>query len=153
MATLAFQERLRRVVEKPTARKYSPRVGGTIEVSLNGRIQLAKGEWTYSLGGISRKSVLGIGGQFEGYVETPVPGYIEGEITDRSDMALDDLVKMTNASVYLTLANDKVIVLHRAFFAGEAVGHTDEGNISVRFEGIAHEVRNTAAAYQPDAGD
>jgi hypothetical protein len=48
---------------------------------------------------------------------------------------VDALVSMKDATVTLTLANDKVIVLRGAFFAGEGTGNTDEGNIGVRFEG------------------
>lgn len=132
---------------------YSKRVGGLIEVSVNGVLHLAKGEWSYGLGGFVRESVIGIGGQFEGYTEKPTVGFIEGEITDRSDMALEDLKKLTNGLVVLTLANGKVIALGKALLAGEATGHTGEGNITVRFEGVAHEVRTQGAVYQPAAGD
>lgn len=117
------------------------RVGGIISVQINGEIYNAKGNWTYNLGRPKRESVVG-SDALHGFKETPQVAFIEGEITDRSEMDLDKLVTAKDATITLQLANDKVIVLREGFFAGEGTGNTEEGNIQVRFEGAsAEEVR------------
>jgi len=114
------------------------RVGGIIELKIDGKIQSAKGNFTYNLGRPLRESVIGAD-TVHGYKETPQAAFIEGEITDREDLSLEELVTTTDATVYLRLANTKVIVLRNAWFAGEGTGNTEEGNIAVRFEGMSGE--------------
>jgi hypothetical protein len=110
------------------------RRGGIIQVQINGEVQDAKGSWSYNLGRPVRESIIGAD-RPHGYKETPQPAFIEGEITDRGTLDVAALVSIANATVTLTLANGKVVVLRGGFFAGEGTGNTDEGNIGVRFEG------------------
>jgi len=44
------------------------------------------------------------------------------------------MVKQRNVTVTLKLANDKVIILRNAWFAGEGTVTTEEGEIAVRWE-------------------
>ena len=77
-----------------------------------------------------------------GYTEKPQIPFIEGEITDRNELNLKDLVTLVDATVTLELANGKVIMLREGWYAGEGTGNTDEGNIALRIEGMsAEEVR------------
>jgi hypothetical protein len=115
------------------------RVGGIIQLQTNGVLQNAKGEFSYNLGRPKRKAVVGAD-KVHGFTEEPQAGFIEGEITDRSDLDLDALVKLEDATVTLQLANGKVIMLRHAYYAGDGTGHTGEGNVDVRFEGDAEEV-------------
>ena len=114
------------------------RVGGIIELKIDGAIYNAKGNFTYNLGRPMREGVIGADA-VHGFKETPQVAFIEGEITDRADMSLDSLTGTTGATVYLRLANGKIIVLRDAWFAGEGTGNTEEGNIAVRFEGMSGE--------------
>lgn len=114
------------------------RVGGIIELKIDGQIHSAKGNFTYNIGRPKRDAVIGADA-VHGFKETPQVAFIEGEITDRQDLSLESLVKTENATVYLRLANSKLIVLREAWFAGEGTGNTDEGNIGVRFEGKSGE--------------
>lgn len=114
------------------------RVGGIIEVKIDGAIMSAKGNWTYNIGRPLREAVVGADG-VHGYKETPQVAFIEGEITDRDTLSLESLVTLTDATVYLRLANGKLIVLRNAWFAGEGTGNTEEGNIAARFEGMSGE--------------
>jgi hypothetical protein len=70
-----------------------------------------------------------------GYKEVPQVPFIEGKITDSSDLDLAELCDVVDATVTLELANGKVIVLRDAWYAGEGTVDTDEGEIGVRFEG------------------
>lgn len=114
------------------------RRGGIIQVQVNGEIQDCKGSWTYNLGRPKRDAVVG-SDTVHGFMEKPQVAFIEGEITDRGTLDLDDLVTTEGASVTLRLANGKVIALRDAWYASEGTGNTEEGNIGVRFEGKSAE--------------
>ena len=117
------------------------RVGGIIEFKANGELYSAKGSFTYNLGMPKRDPVVGSDG-VHGYKEMPQPPKIEGTITDRSDMDLQALLVLNDATITLRLANGKIIVLREAFYAGEGDVTTEEGEIQVLFHGTsAEEVR------------
>lgn len=116
----------------------SQRRGGLIQFQVAGVLQDAKGSFSYNLGRPLREAIVGADA-VHGYSEKPQVAYIEGEITDRGNLNLAELVSTTLATVTLELANGKVVVLRDAWFAGEGVGNTEEGNIAVRFEGASGE--------------
>lgn len=108
------------------------RVGGIIQVQVDGVLHQAKGEFSYNLGRPKREPVMGADGM-HGYKETPQPASLEGEITDRADLDLESFVGITAATVTLSLANGKTVVFPNAFYSGDGTGHTDEGNIDCKF--------------------
>lgn len=117
------------------------RVGGLISLKINGDIMFAKGNFTYNIGKPRKEGITGAD-RVHGYKETPQIPFIEGEITDRNEMSLEDLLNFKEETVTLELANGKVIVLRQAWYASEGTGNTEEGNIECRFEGMgAEEVR------------
>lgn len=117
------------------------RVGGIIEFKANGNLFSAKGSFTYNLGQAKRDPVIGHD-SVHGYKELPQAPRIEGAITDRSDLDLQALLNLQNATVTLTLANGKIIVLREAFYAGEGDVTTEEGEIQALFHGTsAEEIR------------
>jgi hypothetical protein len=109
------------------------RRGGIIQLQLNGEVYDAKGNFAYNLGIPMREAIPGAD-RIHGYKETPQVAFIEGEITDRQELDLATLVRTSDATITLTLANGKVIALRDAWFAGEGSGNSEEGNIAVRFE-------------------
>jgi len=116
----------------------SQRRGGLIQVQVNGEVFDAKGSWTYNLGRPMREAIIG-SDVVHGFKESPQTAFIEGEITDRGTLDLATLVTLQEATVTLSLANGKVIVLRDAWFAGDGTGNTDEGNVAARFEGSGAE--------------
>jgi hypothetical protein len=114
------------------------RRAGMIQVQVNGEIQDAKGNFSYNLGKPKREAMMGAD-RFHGYKEVPQVAFIEGQLTDRGSLDLAALVTAKNATVTLTLANDKTIVLGDAFFAGEGTASTEEAEIVVRWEGSGAE--------------
>jgi hypothetical protein len=114
------------------------RVGGVIELKVDGSILSAKGNFTYNLGRPKREAVVGAD-TVHGFKETPQACFIEGEITDHASVSLDALTRLENVTAYLRLANGKVIVLRDAWYAGEGTGNTEEGNLGLRLEGISAE--------------
>ena len=112
------------------------RRGGIIEVRTNGTLQDAKGSFTYNLGHPKKNGIVG-SDSVHGYSETPQIAYIAGKITDRQSLDLKALVTLEDTTVTLRLANGKTVVLHEAWYAGDGVGDSAEGEIDVRFESRA----------------
>ncbi len=113
-------------------------VGGTIYFKVDGDMYMAKGNFTYNLGKTKRSAVVGADGVHGYKAEHQVP-FIEGEITDESDLDLAGFLDLTGVTATLELANGKVIVLREAWNASDGTGNSDEGNISIRFEGMSCE--------------
>jgi hypothetical protein len=114
------------------------RVGGIIQLQIDGEIYNAKGAFDYNLGRPKRDAVVGHD-RVHGYKSLPQVPYIEGKVTDRGTMDLDKLVTSKGVTVTLELANGKVIVLRDAFYASEGKGNSEEGEIECRFEGMSAE--------------
>lgn len=112
------------------------RVGGIIQVEINGERQDAKGEWTYNLGRNKNTGVVGMDG-VHGHMSEPQLPFIEGKITDRRTLDLDGLLTIEDATVTLLPANGKRIVLRNAWYAGDGTVSTSEGEIEARFEGLS----------------
>jgi Phage tail tube protein len=109
------------------------RVGGMIDLKINGQMYQAKGNFTYNLGHPKKDAVVGAA-SIHGYTEKPQVPFIEGEITDNAGISLKALTTVTDATIQLTLGNGKILIMSGGWFAGEGTGNTDEGNIGVRFE-------------------
>lgn len=114
------------------------RVGGIIQVKVNGELYSAKGSFEYNLGIPKREMVVGSDG-VHGYKEMPQRNYIKGVFTDRGDISLKTLVSIREATVTLSLANGKVIVQRESAFVGDGNATTEEGEIEVEFSGISCE--------------
>lgn len=109
------------------------RVGGIIRVTVDGTEVRAKGDFTFNLGQPKREAVIGAGYP-HGYKETPQVAFIEGEVTDTTDLDLVALVSVTNSTVILELANSKSVVLRGAYYAADGEGTTQEGAVKVKWE-------------------
>lgn len=113
------------------------RKGGIIELNIDGDIYQCKGAFTYGLGKPTREAIVGHD-EVHGFKEIPTAPFIEGEITDSEDLQLDVLGAITNSTVTLRLANEKVIALRNAWCTNpDGLGaSTEEGTIKVKFEGL-----------------
>lgn len=109
------------------------RVGGIIRVTVDGVEVRAKGDFTYNLGIAKREAVIGAG-SVHGFKETPQASFIEGAVTDTADLDLAALMRVTNSTIILELANGKSVVLRQAYFAADGEGTTGEGEVKVRWE-------------------
>lgn len=117
------------------------RRAGTLFFKVDGTQHDAKGNFTYNLGKPKREGLVGAD-TVHGYKEMPQVPFIEGEITDRSDLDLEKLLNLDGVTVTLELANGKVVLLRDAWFAGDGNVGTEEANIQVRFEGLGGEEVN-----------
>lgn len=114
------------------------RIGGVIRIKADGVQYNAKGEFSYRVNPVKREMVVGAD-NVHGFKEDPQVPYIEGAITDRSSISLEEIQAIVDATITLDLANGKVIVLREACYASEGVVSTGEGEIEARFEGIEGE--------------
>lgn len=117
------------------------RVGGIIQVKVDGQLYQAKGAFDYDLGIPKKEGVVGMD-RVHGYKETPQVPYIEGSFTDSIDISFEKLAATTDATVTIDLANGKTVVLRNAWWASNSKGNSEEGEIEARFEGMsAEEIR------------
>ena len=114
------------------------RRAGRIQLYVNGTLIDAKGNWTYSLGGVSREAIVGAD-RIHGYREPVAIPMIEGVITDRSDLDVAAMRDLTDTTVQLILGNDKTMILRNAWAAGEWNQTTEEAEIEVSFQGLSAE--------------
>ncbi len=110
----------------------SQRKGGTIQLQVAGVLLDALGSFSYNLGHPMREDIVG-SDRVHGYTEKPQVAFIEGEITDRGTLDLGALIDTTLATVTLSLANGKTIMLRDAWYAGDGTGNTEGGNVAVKF--------------------
>ena len=115
------------------------RVGGTIYVKIDGVQRSAKGSFTYNFGIPKREPVIGSDLILAGYMESGQVAYIEGIITDQSDLDVNALQRLEDAVVTINLANGKNVALRDAYYAHDGGITTEAGEIPVRFEGPSAE--------------
>lgn len=116
----------------------SKRLAGLLELAINGTLYQAKGNFTYDLGIPKREAIVGAD-RVHGYKEMAKTPFIEGEITDASDLNLASFFQIEGATVTLKLANGKTVMLREAWYAGDGKAQTEEANIEARFEGMSAE--------------
>jgi hypothetical protein len=114
-------------------------IGGIISIQANGTVYAAKGDWTWNLGRPKRRVVKGSDNAAHGLVEEPQVAFIEGKITDRGDLDMDNLTALKDATVTLACGNGKLVILREAAYAAEGTGNTGEGEVDARFEGASGE--------------
>jgi hypothetical protein len=117
------------------------RVGGIIEIKVDGVLYAAKGSFTYNMGANKREAVVGAD-VVHGYKEMPQAAKLEGALTDRSDLDVKTILNLKGATATLSLANGKVIVFKDAWYSGDGNITTEEGEIELKMEAIsAEEIR------------
>lgn len=115
------------------------RVGGIIEILVDGVRFDAKGTFTYNKGTPVNAAVVGAD-RVHGHKSTPQAPMIEGATTHRFDLDITALTELDDATVVLRLPNKKSFVLRNAWYAGEGVGSTEEGEFPLKFEGLSADI-------------
>lgn len=111
---------------------------GILYFKRNGTVLDAKGNFTYNLGRVKRDAIVGAD-RVHGFKEVPQVPRIEGEITDKGDLSIADILNAEDDTITLEIRNGKTVVLKEAWFAGEGDIGTEEANIAVLFQGISCE--------------
>lgn len=115
---------------------------GVIFVKTNGRQVRAKGNFTLNSGGYTNTSVMGADGRRHGVSQQVRVAYIEGTISDASDVDVDEVTTIDGETATVELNNGKVFVLSNANYAGTGDLTTQEGEINFRLEGDRGEYIN-----------
>lgn len=116
----------------------SNRRAGRIQFYIDGQLADAKGNFSYSLGGVNRETIVGAD-RVHGYKETVMAAYVEGVITDRSDLDFAAMRELTDTTVQFIAGNGKTVVFRNAWFVGEGVQTSEEAEIQVRFDALSAE--------------
>lgn len=114
------------------------RRAGTVFVKVDARQFDAKGNFTYNLGGEKKTAIVGAD-RVHGFSAMPQASFIEGAITDASNLDVAAMMAVEDATVTLELANGKTVLLRNAWFASEGNITTEQGEIAVRWEGMSAE--------------
>lgn len=114
------------------------RRAGVLSLKIDSKIYDAKGSFSYNPGQEKREAIVGAD-RVHGFKSTPQVPFIEGEITDSSELDITALLNLDGVTATLELANGKVFVLRDAWYAGEGTVQTEEGNIQLRLEGMSGE--------------
>lgn len=116
-------------------------VGGTIYVRIGGEQQWAAGDWEYTLGLRKREPVM-LTDRLAGYAETPQTAMLKGTVIDHDGLDVAALLRLTDATITLDLANGKSVVFTQATQTGEGTIKANSGEIAVEFTAVsAEEVR------------
>jgi len=113
-----------------------PRIGGIAFVKVDGTQYPLRGNFTVSPSTTERNGVAGQDG-VHGYTELPRVPFIEGDISLTTDVSIDVIDAITEATVTAELANGKVYVLRGAWTKSAQELNTNEGLTRVRWEGLA----------------
>ena len=114
------------------------RVSGVAYLKVDGVQRKVIGNFTYNIGRPRKQMLVGHDG-VHGHSEMPQVPYIEGEIRDESELSLQELRDIDDATVTLELANGKTVILRNAIEASEGTVGTENANVQVRWEGLEGE--------------
>ena len=114
-------------------------IGGYGDVRFNDRTLLFKGEMTWGFQVFSKKGVVGRDGRHHGHVVEPKVSFIKGKFTYDGGVTIRELEAVTDATVSVTLADGRQLVLRGAYVAGDIVPGGDEAEVELTWEGEAGE--------------
>jgi len=112
------------------------RFAGLLFIYAGGRQLDARGKFKINPGKTKREGVAGQDG-VHGYKEMPVLPSIEGDLSLRANgITATELAEIENATITAAAANGTTYVLRNAWLATELSHDTEEGSVSVKFEGL-----------------
>jgi Phage tail tube protein len=112
------------------------RIAGVAYLKVDGDQYPLRGNFTVSPSAVER---AGIAGQdyVHGYSELPRVPYIEGDVSLRPEISIEDVEAITNATVTAELANGRTYVLREAWTRAAFDLNTHDGMTRIRFEGTS----------------
>lgn len=110
-------------------------IAGHLEITYNGNILNAVGNFTLNLGRPKREILVGPD-RVHGYSEMPQAPTISGEIRDSDKLTVDDILLMEDATVVATVANGKKYMYEGCTYTGDGNIETEEGKLQFECGGI-----------------
>lgn len=116
----------------------SNRVAGTTFVAVNGKTLSVRGSAKIGMGTELRTAVIGLDGihGMKGAFQVP---FIEVLVTNRNDLDLKAILAMENGTVTAQQPGGKSYALRDAWCASPGEVDLDEGQLTLRFEGMSIE--------------
>lgn len=108
------------------------RRAGIYQLTVNGNLYEVAGAATYNIGGEQRETLVGHD-SVHGFKAMPLAPFVEVDLRDAGTLNVRTLKDLTDASVIVSLANGKTIVLSGAWWEGSGDGNTEEATIAGRF--------------------
>jgi hypothetical protein len=103
-------------------------IAGFLEITYNGNVLNAVGNFTLNLGRPKREFLVGPD-RVHGYSEMPQAPSISGEIRDGSNLTADDILLMDDATIVASVANGKQYMFEGATYTGDGNIETEEGKL------------------------
>lgn len=113
-------------------------LGGNAFLKVDGNQFLVAGSLVSSIDDFERESKAGLSG-VAGFVENPVPPFVEADIFKTVRVDLAALRAMKNVTVMVQRADGTTIVLRNAWTTKVHEVNDADGTLSVRFEGLSAE--------------
>jgi hypothetical protein len=110
-------------------------IAGTAYVKVDGRQLPLKGSFTVSPSVVERTGIAGQDG-VHGFQELPRVPFIEGDISTLPGLSLEDLERITDATITADLINGTTYTLAQAWCRSAFEINTRDGQFRVRFEGV-----------------
>lgn len=109
-------------------------IAGTAYVFVDGKQHILAGSMTTNIQDNIREGKAGLSGTV-GYTETPNIPYIEGSFYNTANLSIEQIAKITNATVTAELPNHTYL-LEEAWTAKEHTIDAASGEVPIRFEGM-----------------
>ena len=110
-------------------------VAGTLELTLNGEVFNAFGEFTLNDGQPLREGIVGSDLRVHGYTEEGQIPRIDGALTLRPDQDPAAIKNTRDATAIVRFGDGRGFVLREAFYAGEGDFTTSQHQLQFRFQG------------------
>lgn len=107
---------------------------GIAYLSINGQTYRVAGELTYDAGVVARETVVGQDG-VHGQKITPRVPFISANLRDSGGLTTADFSRMDDVTIFIEQINGKSVTGRNMWNVGETAVNTEEGTLSVRWEG------------------
>ena len=111
------------------------RIGGVINLTVDGVAYPCRGSFVVTPSRVKREGVAGQD-YVHGYTEMPVVPGIKGDFSTRNEVSLTQVESIVNATIQVTLANNKTYVLTEAWTKAAFEIDSTDGKFGVEFEGV-----------------
>lgn len=109
-------------------------IAGTVYFKVDGQQYTIAGELTAQMDNFEREGVAGLSG-VAGFNEKPIVPYIEFDCYQTSDIDMDAMAAVVDATVTAEFVNGKTAILSNAWFRGPREVKGSNGEFTARFEG------------------
>ena len=114
-------------------------VGGSVVIHAGGNQLSVKGSVTSNIGQTeTRETIIGLDG-VHGHTSKKLAPFIQVNVTERPEFPLSEINRLDDVTVTMQLANGDSLVLSNAWHVGEAELNPEEGELTLRFEGMKGE--------------